>query len=230
MESSPDLSMLSNAGADMKLPRATTFPTMATQLGYQAAASDSNIHQSYVSSQNDISGAGTPDSSSTTNSLQANQNYQLPQQQVIPDLNAMMFPSTDPFAYPNQPMMEFDSLQQKREVDNVMGNQAQNIFMMNNNGNDVNTYDHLEGQLFGPLPPYLLQAQANENLRSAPGHSDVSGLNGYANPSLDMNGLHNNLASNGGGMNFDEIFGNDGWNDFRQGTTWLDGSGVWGSR
>lgn len=221
MESPPNLAVFTTNGPDQKIPRATTFPTtMATQMAFQqCTASDPNLHQSYMGNRKDISGAGTPESSSTTNSLQTNLNYPPPQQQqVLPDLTAMMFPSTDPFAYPNQPMIELDNIQQKREpVDDVIGDQPQNLFMIGGDVNNPGPYDNLEGQLFGPLPPYLLQSQANENLRAAPGYLDLSGLNGFTNPALDVAGLHSGLTPNGGAMNFDEIFNNIEWNDYRQG-------------
>lgn len=236
IESSPDLGVFSNNSPDQKLPRATTFPT-TLGTGYQSTASDPNLHQSYMGSRNEISSAGgTPESSSTTNSLQAsNANYQAPprqpqqqRQQVIPDLTAMMFPSTDPFAYPNHAMMEFDNIQQKREVvDDMMdGGSIQTMFMMggtaNNDMSNTALYDNLEGQLFGPLPAYLLQTPTtNDNLRSAPENLDFTNLNGFSNPGLDISGLTPNGSGAviGGGMNFDEIFGNEGWGgEFRQGT------------
>ncbi|KAH8909980.1 hypothetical protein BR93DRAFT_444523 [Coniochaeta sp. PMI_546] len=74
-------------------------------------------------------------------------------------LDAMMFPTGDPFAYPNQqPLMDFPiASPQARQggPHNGGGGGGQNPdsmqFYM------PNMYDDIEGQLLGPLPPYLAQ-------------------------------------------------------------------------
>ncbi len=107
-----------------------------------------------------MSSTGTPDSTTAANSLQQSpfplqQPFQI--NTAIPDLNAMMFPSADPFAYPNQPLIEFNNV--KRENDGTgQGPQGQRMYL-SNGVNGPGLYDDLEGQLFGPLPPYLMQGQ-----------------------------------------------------------------------
>lgn len=231
-ESSPDLNATPGQNAsDQKLPGATTFPAnTATPTGCQATVPDSSLHQSYLVSQKNISGAGTPDSASTKNSILTGQNHQEPQAQVIPDLTAMMFPSTDPFAYPNQPMMEFDNFQQKRQVvDNIIhggaAQKGQDMFLMGNGievNNNPTSYDNLERpQFFGPSPPHLLGNDINnEIVLSRSRRVDPGGLNGFANPMLEMNGLFLGLTPNGGGsgaggLNFNETLGTTTeWNEY----------------
>lgn len=131
--------------------------------------SNPNLRQSfneYVSP--NASGSGTPDSSNVSiHSVPSHHYGQGPSYGIsstLPDLSAMMFPSEDPFAYPNQPMMEFDNF--KREPMEMMsGSPAPQIYMQNPNPNHQGMYDDLEGQLFGPIPPYLAQGQQDYSMQ-----------------------------------------------------------------
>lgn len=143
--------------------------------------------------------------------MQAQFNFQQPfgTNNDIPDLGAMMFPSADPFAYPNQPMMNFDSLQQKpRFMGNSIDTSMPNIFI--GSGAGVSSpYDNLEGQLFGPLPPYLMQNQPGVDISQM----DPSGISGF-NPQEIR--AHSGLTPGVGvNVNFDELFagGNNEWNN-----------------
>ncbi len=201
--------------------RATTFPAPLStaaanrqSLSFDSprypssALSDQNIRRSFqeLVSLTDMSGTGTPDSSGTGNSLQSQFIFPQPfgSNNGIPDLGAMMFSSADPFAYPNQPLMEFDSHQQKMQMMGNMLDESNVSNMFYGNGSSVPTpYDSLEGQLFGPLPPYLMQNQPNPDIIQM----EMSGMPGL-NPSA-----HSGLTPCAT-MNFDEIFveGNDEWN------------------
>jgi hypothetical protein len=146
-------------------------------------------------SPSDISATGTPDSSSTSNSIQQ-QPYNLQQfgaNNALPDLSAMMFPSADPFAYPNQPMMEFDNIKQ----DNI-GNMPQPSYLSGGPG----IYDDLEGQLFGPIPPYLMQGQPAFDA-STEGNYGMTGLN------PQETNYQTGVTPNGD-INFDGIFSGEG--------------------
>lgn len=179
-----------------------------------------------------MSGTGTPDSSSTANSMQTPFGSAYPPSTTtqafmgntnMPDMGAMMFPSADPFAYPNQAMAEFDqrlqSQQQKPKVNAGLHDTSANrnsttlpdMFMNNGNENVNPSYDNLQGQLFGPLPPYLMQGQ----------QMDARGLD-HNNMSLMIPrpGVSNAFGASqgvggvvGNGMNFDDIFAssNDDW-------------------
>lgn len=171
--------------------------------------SNPNLRQSFhdLMSPADLSSVGTPDSSTAANSLQQSPFQQQPFHinTAIPDLNAMMFPSADPFAYPNQALMEFDNAKQEN-VD--MGHESQGPRMYLSNGtNAPGVYDDLEGQLFGPLPPYLMQGQPSFDMQGQmdPSNSIMSGLN-------PQEMIYQPGVTTSGGMigNFDGIFSGDG--------------------
>lgn len=200
---------------------ATTFPAplstgTATRQSHSfdnprypnSALLDQHARRSFqeLVSPTDVSGTGTPDSSGTGNSVQSQVNFLQPfgSNNEVPDLGAMMFPSADPFAYPNQPLMEFDNHQQKMQVTGNMLDEPSISNMFYNNGSGVPTaYDSLEGQLFGPLPPYLMQNQPNADMMQM----EMNGMP-RTNPSVHS-GLNPYAA-----MRFDEIFmeDNDEWN------------------
>jgi hypothetical protein len=147
--------------------RATTFPVARSIYENNSrfrtdTTSNPNLRQSYneVISPTDISFASTPNSNGPDLSAQQS-DFNIPQSFTpndgFPDLSAMMFPSGDPFAYPNQPMTEFDNIKQENIAD-VRNSPAAPAFLSNGtSGSGI--YDDLEGQLFGPLPPYLMQGQ-----------------------------------------------------------------------
>jgi hypothetical protein len=65
-------------------------------------------------------------------------------------LDAIMFPSTDPFAYPNQPLLDTSGYH-GRPGSHAGTSQGQDPqFYMSG------VYDGIEGQLLGPIPPYLV--------------------------------------------------------------------------
>ncbi|KAI1412921.1 hypothetical protein F5Y13DRAFT_179783 [Hypoxylon sp. FL1857] len=74
----------------------------------------------------------------------------------IHQLDAVMFPSDDPLAYPNQPQVDFGAHQ--HSVPNAspgdLSHHDPSQFYI------PNFYEGIEGQLMGPLPPYLMQSQA----------------------------------------------------------------------
>ncbi|KAI5917950.1 fungal-specific transcription factor domain-containing protein [Camillea tinctor] len=75
--------------------------------------------------------------------------------QQIHRLDAMMFPSDDPLAYPNQPRVDFGA-----HRPGVHGASPGGIPHHDPSQYYVpNLYDGIEGQLLGPLPPYLMQTQ-----------------------------------------------------------------------
>ncbi|KAK3313892.1 fungal-specific transcription factor domain-containing protein [Apodospora peruviana] len=113
----------------------------------------------------DITMRGTSSDSSSTAGGAPGQRSAFPQTggssaSSIYKLDAMMFPSADPFAYPNQPLLDpvtgtATGGQQQRQASHPSGtnSQAQDAmqFYM------TNIYDDIEGQLLGPIPPYLVQ-------------------------------------------------------------------------
>lgn len=117
---------------------------------------------------------------------------------VLPDMSAMMFPSADPFAYPNQPMTTFENtahfnqFQPKSESGGFplsepssarnsgifpngagfsgMGASASASPSMNNGaiGTPNSGSGDLDAQLFGPMPMYLMQGSQHGMLNSQP--------------------------------------------------------------
>ncbi|KAI9717750.1 MAG: hypothetical protein M1812_004479 [Candelaria pacifica] len=135
----------------------------------------------------------------------------------IPDLSATMFPSADPFAYPNQPMTSLESGPYKRSP-----HQNYNALSPNNpntspmyfpgTGGSGNGYDSLEVQLFGPLPSYLMQGQQGQlqpgNILNMPAQQAVpSGMMGMAD---DIHSQQLRMASTPA-LNYNELFGGEDW-------------------
>lgn len=136
------------------------------------------------------------------------------------DLSAMMFPSADPFAYPNQPMLSYDSRhgqQGKTEGQGQTGYlpsnapdsmRAQNMFLGSNvggghggGGAGVNLgYDSLEGQIFGPMAPYLVSQEGGMGMGMEMG-MDLSGVTGL-DPGMGGGGLTP-------GAGYEDMFGGE---------------------
>lgn len=74
----------------------------------------------------------------------------------VHQLDAVMFPSDDPLAYPNQPQLDFGVHQQS------VANASPGAIVHHDSSPFYipNFYEGIEGQLMGPLPPYLMQSQA----------------------------------------------------------------------
>jgi len=71
----------------------------------------------------------------------------------LPDLSAMMFPSAEPFTYPNQPLTTFENNQFAKDpnIFNNFGDSKAPVMM-------APETDNLEAQFY-PLPPYMMQRQ-----------------------------------------------------------------------
>jgi len=180
-QSLPDLARPQSSHIS-QVARATTFPVLPTTplqtSGFTMnhpdnrfqinTSSNPNLRQSFqdIVSPSELSSRATPEVA-TPGSLAQGPQFGMQNQfdvnNSIPYLSAMMFPSTDPFAYPNQPMMEFDAQKQEAQNSTPSDSRPQSMYM----GNGSGMYDNLEGQLFGPLPPYLIEGQGNYNMPSA---------------------------------------------------------------
>ena len=116
-----------------------------------------------------------------------------------------MFPSADPFAYPNQPVMEFGNIKQEHIGDMTGGGSRQAPQMFLSNGTNATMYDDMEGQLFGPIPPYLMQGQ---QVFDATAQMEAGGniMSGFNQPDMLY---HTGLTPNAD-INFDNIFSGDG--------------------
>ena len=145
----------------------------------------------------------------------------------VPALSAMMFPSSDPFAYPNQPMTTLENRQFTKQ-ENLFNPLDTKPLYNTASPSNSNPYDNIEVQLFGPLPPYLMQTpQPGMGMQNMGAPLDVSGAAGEEGM-MAMNGGASNawIQSQGraggvAGMNLDEMFGDEwkgGWTEqgFRQ--------------
>ncbi|RYP43774.1 hypothetical protein DL768_009699 [Monosporascus sp. mg162] len=103
----------------------------------------------------------TPSSDSAATAGFQDTNHILQQQitgtvNPIHRLDAMMFPSGDPLAYPNQPRVDFgDQRPGPPSTSPGMPSQDPSQFYM------PTLYDNIEGQLLGPLPPYMMDTQTH---------------------------------------------------------------------
>ncbi|KAI2626713.1 fungal-specific transcription factor domain-containing protein [Hypoxylon sp. NC1633] len=74
----------------------------------------------------------------------------------VHQLDAVMFPSEDPLAYPNQPQVDFETHQSdvlNASPGEISHHDPSQFYI-------PNFTEGIEGQLMGPLPPYLMQSQA----------------------------------------------------------------------
>ncbi|KAG9232522.1 fungal-specific transcription factor domain-containing protein [Amylocarpus encephaloides] len=206
------------------IARARSFPTPSPAPSTSRASlagasfqtnttSNPNLRHSFheMMTPSDLSTVGTPDSSTTSTSIPRS-NY--PHQQTfninsaLPDLSAMMFPSSDPFTYPqNQPMMEYDNVKQEN-LGHFNPSPEPGMFIPNNAATGSGIYDDLEGQLFGPLPPYLSQGQQNFDFQPQMNldPSMMSGMN-------TQNMTYQSGFTPDENMNFVLTGDNGGWSD-----------------
>ncbi len=142
-----------------EMPRPTAGPRLPHRTSFDAVA----LQQNGVPGQNfasnlqdllplDLSSTGASSETSSTPGTSHRrppsfQTVQTPTNQLY-KVNAMMFPSGDPFAYPAQPIMSFASPVERRPTSQSQPQEALSFYGM---------YDDIEGQLLGPVPGYLQQ-------------------------------------------------------------------------
>lgn len=211
------------------IARAVTFPTPSPAQNPAVSRSSmddnrfaikspstSSLRQNYqdLRSQAETSIVGTPDSSSTASSIHRQQynTHNFGTNNALPDVGSMMFPSADPFEYPNQPVTDFGNIKQEDSRNMHNGLPVPPMYLSNNvTGNNMSgLYDDLEGQLFGPLPPYLMQGHEPFDVLGSSMDSSMMGMQNSQGVSYGSNGVSPN-----GDMNFGGIFSNDGddWNN-----------------
>ena len=131
--------------------------------------------------------------------------------QAVPDLTAMMFPSADPFAYPNQPMTTLENrhfIKQEDTMDPSIYNLAPTT---------SSSYDNLNPQMFGAMPAYTLRGQQpnfgmqDMNLQMGMSNAD-SAATTMSMQNNDANGWPRAPVCTPG-VNLDQLFGEDwgGW-------------------
>ncbi|CAJ2506841.1 Uu.00g080270.m01.CDS01 [Anthostomella pinea] len=126
--------------------------------------------------------------------------------QQIHRLDAIMFPSDNPLEYPTQPPVEFVAYQpgvQGASQGGIPHHGPSQYYM-------PNLYDGIEGQLLGPLPPYLMQTQTQPAF-NFPTHM-------YSDPMLPSQPFHQaqhrhpqHQRQRLQGREFDDLVGNPSW-------------------
>lgn len=251
--------------------RALTFPLQQpTNSNVQASSAnkglytpnsmnDSNLRQNFhdlMTPGMDSTGTSTPDTNiqspvqqSQPQSSTTGQDFYPPFTDVgLTDLSAMMFPSADPFAYPNQPMLSYESrhpnanptgkaeflgtnantnpsflsnipsnaaygatmfppnvnpnfktsqiVRSQSQSNLQMAGQSQNQPQSSQNPPNLG-YDSLEGQVYGPLPPFMMEQQGmglGMDLSGVTGLDPLGGGTGFT-PGL------------GAGQGWEDMFG-----------------------
>jgi hypothetical protein len=135
----------------------------------------------------------------------------------LPDVSAMMFPSTDPFAYPNQPMTTFENNNpqnfahktessptmanlpyQSSGIDTKMHPSAYSPSGLSNVQMGPRRPDDNNVQLFGPMPMYLMQGAQLAGTQAQRGFRP-------------LHNLHPPQMLGSDNMNFEDIFGGEEW-------------------
>lgn len=225
-ENYPDVTQTKKVQAQRILAFPSQLPGMATQNSF---ISQPSFHQQGDSSRHSTSSLSAPyglygtasmaqdptNSTPSSYSLTPQSNFSMtPQQHLqqfnaspgLTDLAAMMFPSTDPFEYPNQPLCALESRYppdprvpfSAGAHPAVTSNQITAPMVT-----DFGLGDDMDVQLYGPLPPYLVQGQ-QPGLRINIG-GELSGQDSF------VQGLQDRTAGFQG-MNLDDLFGGQDWN------------------
>ncbi|KAI4742099.1 hypothetical protein E4T50_07517 [Aureobasidium sp. EXF-12298] len=79
----------------------------------------------------------------------------------LPDLSAMMFPSAEPFTYPNQPLTTFENNQFAKDPNMFNSFSDSKVPVMMSGQSAASETDNLEAQFY-PLPPYMMQRQQQQ--------------------------------------------------------------------
>ncbi|KAF2433222.1 hypothetical protein EJ08DRAFT_647599 [Tothia fuscella] len=166
-------------------------------------------------------------------SFPASPSVLLEQSFPLADLSAMMFPSEDPFAYPNQtaaPAQTYDDLikhlgedpafpfpstleelRQQRQIrqNNFVPPSSTFVFdNSNRNGNDINGSQDSDVTLLGPMPMYLMQGNPSAPQQRAPQHNGYS----YGNIGhFPIPPQPQTYGPSSASMNLDQLMGGEEW-------------------
>ena len=143
--------------------------------------------------------------------------------QGVRDVSAVMFPSGDPFAYPNQPMTTLENRQFIKQ-ENPIGS-TDSMYNVPGTTTAGAPYDNYAAQVYGQMPPYLIQDHQSGYLQGMNEPLSMSDTDPNANPTTQgfepghwpLN--RQERSSNTSGVGFDQLFGEDwgGWmSQYRQ--------------
>ena len=115
----------------------------------------------------DMNSRATPESASTVSSQRIAYPTQPTPHNPVNKLGSLMFPSEDPFAYPNQPMMELGFQPKSDSTEIMMANQGTDSqFFM------PGAFDEMDRQLLGQPPPYMIQQHHGQGIGLTAGMYD----------------------------------------------------------
>ena len=232
LQSAPDVTMTAISDKNVKPPRrATTSPTIQepwrrssthqepSTLRHQVIGMDSpnrtspqDPHNASKANAADKQTRNSPKSPTHSTSSQGPYGIQQPfTGQAVPDLTAMMFPSADPFVYPNQPMTTLENRQIVKQ-ESSLGPSIYNLAPTTSS-----SYDGTGSQIYGAMSPYLMHEQ-----QPGFGMQNMQIPISMANADFATNtmSVENDDAcgwprGSGGtpGINLDQLFGEDwgGW-------------------
>ena len=173
----------------------------------------------YTPSSSDTTRMQSPDSQSSGrlgSRVPAQQPYSA---NSLLDFSTMMFPSEDPFAYPTQPMMTLENQQYTKPSPLLNTGNSENMYSFTPASTGA-PYDNSVVQLFGPLPPYMLQSQQYGMGPQSMGlRMDLDGPDGEASMTAMNGGIGGwppQQQAKTPGVNLDDIFGEEwkaGWFD-----------------
>lgn len=136
----------------------------------------------------------------------------------LTNLSAVMFPSDNPFVYPNQPMTTLEqnyafNAQPSRneQVQAMPTTSGQGEYHpQGTGGGPVSQDEHMDVHLLGPLPPYLSQGHTNASYNTNQWQQNLPPTTGAE--------MWNQQARSHGlpGMNLDDIFAGEEWHNEEQ--------------
>lgn len=140
---------------EARLPpnRTSSFDALGLQQSALAGQTFGGNLQNILPMEMSMGGTG-PEAGSTHRHAQGYRQGQQPAAvSSLNTLGAMMFPPGDPFAYPNQPLLDPAGHHPDRPSSHATPGQSQDAMQYYMSS----IYDDIEGQLMGPIPPYLMQ-------------------------------------------------------------------------
>ena len=193
--------------------RSNTSPNQQGSMRRSLIAPDSSPLRDQITNFDPVYRKGSQDPYSASNnspssSLPSSTASYGTQNNYVPDLSSMMFPSADPFVYPNQPMTTLEA-QQSIKQENPMD---PNPFSRTNTS--ATPYENLD---YGSLP-YMMQSQQLEfgmqNMNPSMGMSNTSPMTTTKPIHANEGGgwVQQQRADCTSGVNHDQLYGEDWMN------------------
>ena len=204
--------------------RSTLSPKISSTLESSHRSDLQNFNVSTKPSVTDMQMRRDPDIPLPLGVTQPDYNMQMPfSGQGVPDLSAMMFPSADPFAYPNQPMTTLENRNFVKQENNLVSS-SYNPPISNASGTDVQQVN-MDAQMFSQMPPYTMPGQQSGYMQNInPSISTNNEIPAASSTATQVDGIgrwplqDQRQNEQMAGINYDQLFGEDwgGWMNYRQ--------------